>query len=91
MDVIGQLGAPAAFPQIKIPDTHLVSDWVAILAEPDAVRMSKNILLFIRNRATVGLSARSVIAVPNLILWIRVETVSERFCFVNVVIKMWLT
>jgi len=54
MDVIGQLGAPAAFPQIKIPDTHLVLDWVAILAEPDAVRMSRNLLLFIINRATVG-------------------------------------
>jgi len=43
MGVIGQRLAPAALPQVKIPGTHLVLDWVAILADPDAVRMSKNL------------------------------------------------
>jgi len=43
MDVIGQLRVPAALPQVKIPGTYLALDWVAILADPDAVRVSKNL------------------------------------------------
>jgi len=43
MGVIGQLRAPAALTQVKIPGTRLVLDWVAILIDTDAVRLSKNL------------------------------------------------
>jgi len=92
MDVIGQLRAPAALPQGKIPGMYLVLDWVPILADPDAVRVSKNLLLLLEiEPRSVTRSARGVIAVPNLIVWRGVETGSERFCFMIMVMKIWLT
>jgi hypothetical protein len=41
MDVVGQLRAPAALPQVEIRRTHLIIDCVAITAGLDAVQMCK--------------------------------------------------
>jgi hypothetical protein len=63
---------------------------VAITADPDAVRVSK-ISFFFKSEIeprSINRSAPSVIAVPNLIVWIGVEPGSERLCFVHTVMKI---